>query len=44
VLDEKGRAQLAAFRSLRAKREDLAEAMPVDKEPGFVGGKKALNA
>ncbi|HBL71594.1 MAG TPA: hypothetical protein DD409_01125 [Bacteroidales bacterium] len=45
VLDEKGRAQLAAVLEFKGPNgEDLAEAMPVDKEPGFVGGKKALNA
>lgn len=45
VMDEKGRAQLVVVVTFAgAHGEELAEVMPVDKEPSFVGGSRALNA
>lgn len=45
VLDEKGKPKLAVPLTFKGQHgEELIEAMPVDKEPGFQGGTKALNA
>jgi len=44
MLDEKGRSKLAVVVNvLGANGEELSEVMPVDKEPTFIGGSKALN-
>lgn len=45
VLDEKGKVKLAVVVAFKGPNgEELAEAMPVDKEPAYQGGSRPLSA